>query len=50
MGTVVRKQNPLTCSLRESLAIAPLFIEIALTVVWAGCMGVAAYGLLALLG
>jgi hypothetical protein len=36
--------------LQESVAIAPLFIEIALTVVWAGCMGVAAYGVLALLG
>ena len=37
-------------SLRGSVAIAPLFIEITLTVVWAGCMGVAAYGVLALLG
>ncbi|HEY2531231.1 MAG TPA: hypothetical protein VGJ20_25430 [Xanthobacteraceae bacterium] len=37
-------------SVPESVAIAPLFIEIALTVIWAGCMGVAAYGVLALLG
>jgi hypothetical protein len=37
-------------SLQEPTAIAPLFIEIALTVVWAGCMGVAAYGVLALFG
>jgi hypothetical protein len=34
----------------QPVAIAPLFIEIALTVVWVGCMGAAAYGVLALLG
>ncbi|HEY2532375.1 MAG TPA: hypothetical protein VGJ20_31340 [Xanthobacteraceae bacterium] len=36
--------------LREPLAVVPFFIETALTVVWAGCMGLAAYGLLTLLG
>jgi hypothetical protein len=36
--------------LRDPLAIVPFFIETALTVVWAGCMGLAAYGVLALLG
>jgi hypothetical protein len=37
-------------SLRQPAVIAPVFIEITLTVVWAGCMGLAAYGVLALLG
>lgn len=36
--------------LREPLGIVPFFIEAALTVVWTGCMGLAAYGVLAWLG
>jgi hypothetical protein len=37
-------------SLRDAVAIAPLCIEITLTVIWASCMGLAAYGVLALVG
>jgi hypothetical protein len=37
-------------SLRGPVAIVPLCIEIALTVVWAGCMGLVAYGVLVLVG
>ncbi|HEY2533417.1 MAG TPA: hypothetical protein VGJ20_36715 [Xanthobacteraceae bacterium] len=37
-------------SLRQPVAIVPFFIETALTVIWAGCMSLAAYGILALLG
>lgn len=36
--------------LREPVAIAQFSIETALIVVWAGCMSLAAYGVLALLG
>jgi hypothetical protein len=35
---------------RELVAIAPLCIEIALTIVWAGCIGLVAYSVLALVG
>jgi hypothetical protein len=37
-------------SLRDPVAIAPLCVEIALTVIWVSCMGLAAYGVLALVG
>jgi hypothetical protein len=36
--------------LGEPVAIVPFFIETALTVIWAGCMALAAYGVLVLLG
>lgn len=39
-----------TYSIREEGGVAPLLVEIALTAVWAGCMGLAAYGVLALFG